>query len=80
MLTTSADAQKSGAPLEMVAQLRQEGERCLVFTQFVRMGRLLQEVLLKELGEPSYYLFGGTPGRSGTKWWPVSRGTAQRWG
>ncbi|OPZ74362.1 MAG: ATP-dependent helicase HepA [Firmicutes bacterium ADurb.Bin456] len=47
--------------LEMVAQLRQEGDRCLIFTQFVRMGQLLQEVLLRELGEPSYYLFGGTP-------------------
>ena len=47
--------------LEMIAQLRQEGDRCLIFTQFVRMGQLLQEVLLRELGEPSYYLFGGTP-------------------
>lgn len=47
--------------LEMVAELRQQGDRCLIFTQFVRMGLLLQEVLMKELGEQSYYLHGGTP-------------------
>jgi len=47
--------------LEMIAELRQQGDRCLIFTQFIRMGQLLQEVLLKELGEQSYFLHGGTP-------------------
>ncbi len=47
--------------LEIVAELRRQGERCLIFTQFIRMGRLLQEVLMKELGEKSYYLHGSTP-------------------
>jgi len=66
--------------LEMVAQLRQEGERCLVFTQFVRMGRLLQEVLLKELGEPSYYLFGGTPRKERDEMVARFQGTAPKGG
>jgi SNF2 family DNA or RNA helicase len=47
--------------LELIAELRQKGERCLIFTQFIRMGQLIQEVLLKELGEQSYYLHGRTP-------------------
>jgi SNF2 family DNA or RNA helicase len=47
--------------LEMIAELRQKGDRCLVFTQFIRMGQLLQEVLMKELGEQAYFLHGGTP-------------------
>ncbi|MCL6559743.1 MAG: DEAD/DEAH box helicase [Firmicutes bacterium] len=49
--------------LEMIAELRQKGDRCLIFTQFIRMGQLLQEALIKELGEQSYYLHGGTPGK-----------------
>lgn len=47
--------------LELIAELRQKGDRCLIFTQFIRMGQLLQEVLMKELGEQSYYLHGGIP-------------------
>ncbi len=47
--------------LEMIADLRQQGDSCLIFTQFIRMGRLLQEVLMEELGEQSYFLHGGTP-------------------
>lgn len=47
--------------LELITELRQKGDRCLIFTQFIRMGQLLQEVLLKELGEQSYFLHGGTP-------------------
>lgn len=46
--------------LELIAELRQKGDRCLIFTQFIRMSQLLQEVLKKELGEQSYYLHGGT--------------------
>lgn len=47
--------------LEMIDELRQRGDRCLIFTQFIRMGQLLQEVLMKELGEQSYFLHGGIP-------------------
>ena len=56
-----AGSKKVERLLEMIAELRQRGDRCLIFTQFVRMGQLLQEVILKELGEESYYLHGGTP-------------------
>ncbi|TEB07793.1 ATP-dependent helicase HepA [Pelotomaculum schinkii] len=57
----NAGSKKVERLLEMIAELRQQGDRCLIFTQFIRMGQLLQEVILKELGEESYYLHGGTP-------------------
>jgi SNF2 family DNA or RNA helicase len=57
----STGSKKVERLLEMIAELRQQGDRCLIFTQFIRMGQLLQEVILKELGEESYYLHGGTP-------------------
>ena len=64
----------------MIAQLRQEGDRCLVFTQFVRMGRLLQEVLLKSWENRPIICLAAPPGRNGTKWWPVFRGQPQKEG
>ncbi|WP_227762719.1 DEAD/DEAH box helicase [Zhaonella formicivorans] len=47
--------------VEMVEELRAEGDRCLIFTQFAEMGHLLQEILQKELKEPVQFLHGGTP-------------------
>ncbi|MEC0229101.1 DEAD/DEAH box helicase [Paenibacillus alba] len=47
--------------LEMVQELRQEGDKCLIFTQFVETGNLLQHVLQQELGENVLFLHGGTP-------------------
>lgn len=46
--------------LEMVRELREEGERCLIFTQYVGMGKMLQAVLQQELQEPVLYLNGST--------------------
>ncbi|RAP74666.1 DEAD/DEAH box helicase [Paenibacillus montanisoli] len=46
--------------LAMVKELREEGERCLIFTQYIGMGQMLQRVLGQELGEPVLYLHGGT--------------------
>ncbi|WP_028611387.1 DEAD/DEAH box helicase [Paenibacillus harenae] len=46
--------------LAMVKELRDEGERCLIFTQYVGMGQLLQCVLRQELQEPVLYLNGST--------------------
>jgi SNF2 family DNA or RNA helicase len=46
--------------LEMVQELRQEGDKCLIFTQFVETGRLLQSVLQRELAEPVLFLHGGS--------------------
>ena len=46
--------------LEMVREVRNEGERCLIFTQFVGMGQMLQAVLAQELEEPVLYLSGST--------------------
>lgn len=46
--------------LAMVRELRDEGERCLIFTQYVGMGQMLQQVLRHELQEPVLYLNGST--------------------
>jgi len=45
--------------LDMVRELRAEGDRCLVFTQFVGMGERLQMALERELGESVLFLHGG---------------------
>ncbi len=47
--------------LEMVKELREEGEQCLIFTQYVGMGQMLQRVLERVLQEPVLYLNGSTP-------------------
>ncbi|MCJ8014541.1 DEAD/DEAH box helicase [Paenibacillus sp. KQZ6P-2] len=46
--------------LDMVRELREEGERCLIFTQYIGMGKMLQRVLEQELQEPVLYLNGST--------------------
>ncbi|WP_438348083.1 DEAD/DEAH box helicase [Paenibacillus sp. FA6] len=46
--------------LAMVKELREEGERCLIFTQYIGMGQLLKLVLQQELQEPVLYLNGST--------------------
>ncbi|WP_018133131.1 DEAD/DEAH box helicase [Effusibacillus pohliae] len=45
--------------LEMIHELREEGDKCLIFTQFVEMGQLLQAILEKERREPVQFLHGG---------------------
>ncbi|WP_442603055.1 DEAD/DEAH box helicase [Paenibacillus sp. KN14-4R] len=47
--------------VEMIQELRAEGEKCLIFTQFVQMGHLMQAVLERELGEKPQFLHGGVP-------------------
>ncbi|WP_373229820.1 DEAD/DEAH box helicase [Cohnella sp.] len=46
--------------LAMVKELREEGERCLIFTQYLGMGQMLRLVLQQELQEPVLYLNGST--------------------
>lgn len=46
--------------MAMVKELRAEGERCLIFTQYIGMGQLLQGVLERELQERVLYLNGST--------------------
>ncbi|SFL38658.1 Superfamily II DNA or RNA helicase, SNF2 family [Paenibacillus sp. 1_12] len=45
----------------MVSELRDEGDSCLIFTQYVGMGRMLADVLQAQQGEPVLYLNGSTP-------------------
>ncbi|HEX7056893.1 MAG TPA: DEAD/DEAH box helicase [Bacilli bacterium] len=47
--------------LEMVGELREEDDRCLIFTQFVEMGHMLVQFLEKRLGERVLFLHGGVP-------------------
>jgi len=47
--------------LAMVKELRGSDERCLIFTQYIGMGTMIQNVLQRELGEPVLYLNGSTP-------------------
>jgi len=46
---------------EMVEEIAAEGERCLIFTQFVDMGMMLQRLLEERIGLPVPYLHGGVP-------------------
>ncbi|WNQ12322.1 DEAD/DEAH box helicase [Paenibacillus aurantius] len=46
--------------LAMVKELRESDERCLIFTQYLGMGHLLQLILSQELEEPVLYLNGST--------------------
>jgi SNF2 family DNA or RNA helicase len=46
--------------VDMVKELRDEGDRCLIFTQYVGMGEMLQLVLQQELKEPVLYLNGSS--------------------
>lgn len=47
--------------LEMCEEIAAEGERCLIFTQYIDMGRQLQQLLEERLGLPVPYLHGGVP-------------------
>src|SRR5690606_22650032 len=46
--------------LEMVRELREEGDRCLIFTQYVEMGAMLKRMLEHACKESVLYLHGGT--------------------
>ncbi|MCR2804318.1 DEAD/DEAH box helicase [Paenibacillus soyae] len=47
--------------LEMCEEIAAEGERCLIFTQYVEMGEQLQSMLEAGLGMHVPYLHGGVP-------------------
>ncbi|WP_238546109.1 DEAD/DEAH box helicase [Tumebacillus flagellatus] len=47
--------------LELVEEVRSEGDKCLIFTQYVEMGNLLQQMLERKLREPVLFLHGGIP-------------------
>lgn len=57
---TVARSAKLERLLAMVKELREEDDRCLIFTQYVGMGEMLRRVLSEELGEPVLYLNGST--------------------
>ncbi|MED4581247.1 DEAD/DEAH box helicase [Brevibacillus choshinensis] len=46
--------------LELIGDIRQKGERCLIFTQYIEMGNMLQRVLTREGYGPVFFLNGST--------------------
>jgi SNF2 family DNA or RNA helicase len=48
---------------ELLDEVLSEGDRVLIFTQFVEMGKLLQGFLQQRFGVPTLFLHGGTPAR-----------------
>ncbi|GGI46268.1 ATP-dependent helicase [Paenibacillus marchantiophytorum] len=57
--TGGARSAKLERLLEMIDELRSDGGSCLIFTQFVEMGHLLQARIAQERGEPVQFLHGG---------------------
>lgn len=47
--------------LDMVGELREDQDRCLIFTQFVETGHLVKRALQERLNEPVQFLHGGVP-------------------
>ncbi|WP_183243573.1 DEAD/DEAH box helicase [Anoxybacillus mongoliensis] len=47
--------------LELVEQIRENGESCLIFTQYIQMGEMIQHVLSTHLKETVVFLNGSTP-------------------
>lgn len=47
--------------LELVGQIREAGESCLIFTQYIQMGEMMQQLLTEQLGEPVSFLNGSIP-------------------
>jgi len=44
---------------EMVEEVREANERCIIFTQYIEMGKLLQKVLSERLQEKVMFMHGG---------------------
>ncbi len=44
--------------LELVEQIRANGESCLIFTQYIQMGEMIQHLLASQLGETVLFLNG----------------------
>ncbi|MFC5451394.1 DEAD/DEAH box helicase [Paenibacillus aestuarii] len=47
--------------IAMVDELRDEGDSCLIFTQYVGMGRMLADILQAQRDEPVLFLNGSVP-------------------
>lgn len=56
---TAVRSHKLTRLIEMIQELRSEGDRCLIFTQYVEMGNMLQTYLTQQLNEPVQFLHGG---------------------
>nr|WP_230501279.1 DEAD/DEAH box helicase [Sutcliffiella rhizosphaerae] len=55
LLTRSSKMEKL---VELVEQIRQRGESCLIFTQYIGMGNMIMEALEQTLGEKGRFLNG----------------------
>jgi SNF2 family DNA or RNA helicase len=52
---------------ELLSEILQRGERCLIFSQFAEMGAMLQTHLETRLGQPLLFLHGGVPAKARTR-------------
>ncbi len=52
---------KTETLLELVENIRDQHESCLIFTQYIRMGNMLQTLLEKHFGERVIFLNGSVP-------------------
>ncbi|MCM3081337.1 DEAD/DEAH box helicase [Brevibacillus invocatus] len=62
-VTTADDVQRSHKLerlLELIGDIRHKGERCLIFTQYIAMGSMLQRILTREGYGPVFFLNGST--------------------
>lgn len=60
----SPDPRRSGKMqrlMEIVEELRAQDDRCLIFSQFVEMGYIIQAAIRKQLGENPLFLHGSVP-------------------
>ncbi|GJM83108.1 hypothetical protein HMSSN139_56040 [Paenibacillus sp. HMSSN-139] len=53
---------------ELLDMIMDSGEAALIFTQYVRMGELLQARLTERYGIRPFFLHGGVPKPTGTRW------------
>jgi SNF2 family DNA or RNA helicase len=44
---------------ELIEQIHEQEERCIIFTQYIRMGETIQKLLTEQLGQKPAFLHGG---------------------
>ncbi|MBB3909105.1 DEAD/DEAH box helicase [Anoxybacteroides rupiense] len=47
--------------LELIEQIRERGESCLIFTQYIEMGRMIQQLISSHFHEQTLFLNGSVP-------------------
>jgi SNF2 family DNA or RNA helicase len=56
-----SQSQKLERMLEMIEEILERGEKCIIFSQFTRMGELMQKILEHKYHFPVLFFHGGVP-------------------